>query len=441
MDSNDTQEIRTAADAGWHVSRYNVAARIPDSKMTAIFNTYRHTCARYTPIELCVMDILDEVPEDHPLIGRLAKRGVIANFDEREAFAMQRRVDCATAPRGEVAITICPTLACNFECPYCFATRGRGKMAPEVQDEIVALAGRMLDAGHARRLVITWFGGEPLMGAGAIDIISDELAAKGIGYTSRMVSNCLLFDEGLVQRAKERWNLNYVQVTLDGTEEVYNRTKAFVDYEGSAFQRVLDNMDLLLDAEITVAVRLNLHADNLDDLLALIDQLAERFGGRKGIGAYAAMLREDDGTLVGFDSETAAFEAYAAMTDRLLSTGLASQRAGNRNLKLNHCMADSDTAVTIMPEGTISKCEHYSETELVSSIDSDEWDTELLQSWKERWPATELCHGCPRYPICYNLRKCPYTRTPCNELERDIRIQQLIQSVAVEYRRAVEEDG
>ncbi len=70
MDSNATQKTRTAAEAGWHVSRYNIAARIPDSKMIAIFNTYTQTCGEYTPIELFIMNSLHEVPEDHPLIER-----------------------------------------------------------------------------------------------------------------------------------------------------------------------------------------------------------------------------------------------------------------------------------------------------------------------------------------------------------------------------------
>ena len=132
MNSNDVQTKRTAAEAGWHVSRYNIAARVPDSAMVAIFNTYRRTCAESAPIELYILGALDEASKNHPLIGRLARRGVIANYDEREAFELQRRVECVTARGGAVEITICPTLACNFECPYCFATRGRGKMAPEV---------------------------------------------------------------------------------------------------------------------------------------------------------------------------------------------------------------------------------------------------------------------------------------------------------------------
>ena len=81
MDSNDTQAVRTAAEAGWHVSPYNVAARVPNSKMTAIYNTFKRTCAVYTPIELYLMSVLDEAPETHPLIERLARRGVIVGKD------------------------------------------------------------------------------------------------------------------------------------------------------------------------------------------------------------------------------------------------------------------------------------------------------------------------------------------------------------------------
>ena len=63
---------RTAAEAGWRVSRYNVAAAIPGTAMTAIYNTYRRICGEYTPIELFIMSVLDEVSESHPLIERLA---------------------------------------------------------------------------------------------------------------------------------------------------------------------------------------------------------------------------------------------------------------------------------------------------------------------------------------------------------------------------------
>ncbi|MBE6480663.1 MAG: hypothetical protein E7Z98_09225, partial [Olsenella sp.] len=141
---HDNDSRRTAAQAGWHVSRYNLSAPVPGKKTVAIANLYKGTCAEYNPIELYLMSVLDEIAEDHPIIDRLAKRGVIANFDERAALETMGR--CACLGQRGVSLTICPTIGCNFDCPYCFENHRAGKMSPDVQDDVVALAERMMEA-------------------------------------------------------------------------------------------------------------------------------------------------------------------------------------------------------------------------------------------------------------------------------------------------------
>ena len=292
MDSSDVQKGRTAADAGWHVSRYNVAARVPDSKMTAIFNTYKHSCAEYTPIELFIMNSLDDVAESHPLIERLSTRGLIANYDEREAFELQRRLACATAPEGDVAITICPTLACNFECPYCFATRGRGKMSPEVQDDIVALTARMLDAAHAKKLTITWFGGEPLMATDVIEALSPRLIRlaeeRGCEYKAWVFTNGYLLNEDVVDLLL-RCRVKSVHIPLDGVGATNDATRRLVG-GGPTYQKIVENLGLL-KPPIKTLVRANVHEGNvaeIDDLKQAVLARAEEAGTI--LDFYAASL-------------------------------------------------------------------------------------------------------------------------------------------------------
>ena len=277
VESSDAQKPRTAAEAGWHVSRYNVSASIPGTKTTAIYNTYKRNCATYTPIELYFMSILDEVSEGHPLIERLARRGVIANYDEREAFELQRRLECTQAPDGEVAITICPTLACNFECPYCFATRGRGKMSLEIQDDIVALAARMLDAAHAKRLVITWFGGEPLMATSVIEALSPRLISlaeeRGCEYEAWIFTNGYLLDENVVDLLL-RCRVTHVHIPLDGVGATNDATRRLVG-GGPTYQRILGNLALLKPPMQTL-IRANVHEGNVAEIDALKKAVLDR---------------------------------------------------------------------------------------------------------------------------------------------------------------------
>ena len=285
-------EARTAGEAGWHVSRYNLYAKVPRTKKTAVFNTYRRSVVEYSPVETYLLSVVEELDEGHPIIARFARQGTIANFDEREAHEARRRLDCATAPGGTVSITICPTLACNFECPYCFATRGRGRMSARVRDDVVALAGRMCDAARARKLCVTWFGGEPLLAADVIEELSPRLIElcerRGAEYESWVFTNGYLITPQVVDLFA-RCRIGHVHIPLDGTEQTNDATRRLLG-GGPTFRRIMENVGLL-KPPISTLIRANTHAGNveqIDELKRLVQSRAREAG--VDVGFYAAAL-------------------------------------------------------------------------------------------------------------------------------------------------------
>ena len=196
MEENQ-ETARTAGEAGWHLSRYNLSAQVPGKDAVAIANLYRGTCAEYSPLELYLLSVLDRLREDHPIIGRFAARGIITRMDERAALETMGRAACSSA-RG-VGLTICPTMNCNFDCPYCFEQHRPGRMSPEVQDDVVALARRMMKSSGAKHLSVNWFGGEPLLAPDVIEALSERLMAlaeeMGAGYSAGIITNGFLLSQ------------------------------------------------------------------------------------------------------------------------------------------------------------------------------------------------------------------------------------------------------
>lgn len=350
-ESGQQKRPRTAGEVGWHVSRYNIMAPVPDSDLIVIFNPFRGICAEYNPIELYLLSILEELDEGHPVIERFAKRGVICNFDEREALEARRRLECATAHNGDVAITICPTMACNFECPYCFSNLGRGKMPPEVQDDVVALAGRMLDAARAKKLTITWFGGEPLLAPDVIESLSPRLIAlaeeRGCAYESWIFTNGYLISQDIVDMLG-RCRINRVHIPLDGIGDTNDATRRLVG-GGPTFERIMGNLGFL-KPPIKTLIRANTHEGNvsqLDDLKALVLKRAEETGNH--VKFYAASLVD----------VSPADEADSPMADYAFHGIEVSLRPENRHVPVgvdHDCVAQNLWKVAIDDAGYLYKC-------------------------------------------------------------------------------------
>lgn len=275
-----------AAPDGWRWTNHLVFQEVGEG--TLAFNTLTRELALLSPEEFGSPDECLELQE------RWFR--VPASTDDKSSADLVRLVLESLRQRPEHVTTyqVFTTMDCNARCFYCYE-KGRARptmsvgTAHKTADYIVRHCG-----GNKVRLA--WFGGEPLYNAQVIDLICNDLVERGIGYESSMISNGFLFDEKLIKRAAELWRLRQIQITLDGTESVYNAVKRYVDAgEKSPYQVVLANIRGLLDAGVRVTVRLNVSRANAKNLLALVDDLEARFAGARLLSVYCAMTGEFDG--------------------------------------------------------------------------------------------------------------------------------------------------
>lgn len=365
---------------------------------------------------------------------------VPASFDERNYTDQIRTVLLELNRRSpdKTKFTIFTTTDCNARCFYCYEMgRSRVPMTVETAHAVAAYIANVCGGSEVK---LGWFGGEPLYNQPVIDCITADLREKGVAYTSSMISNGYYLDAETAEKAVRDWKLRKVQITLDGTQDVYNRTKAYIDGDGNPFARALDHIACALDAGIAVSIRLNMDARNAADLGNLVDLLAERFGGRKNLSVYAAQIMDFHGNRKSFESEREAAERVIALREKIAACGLAGTGASfSRKMMLSCCMADNDATEVLLPDGRIGKCEHFSETEIIGDIFHETRDADLIREWKTHVVYPE-CEDCALYPRCIHLQKCDWSKFGCTESARAIKLSQLEKQILAAYRQAKHPD-
>lgn len=364
------------------------------------------------------------------------------NHDDRKLAKEVRAVGkmLEKKHKGISGYTILTTTDCNAHCFYCYEKgRKRISMKEETAEKVAAFIIRNAQDG---KVSLRWFGGEPLYHKSPISVICQRIKAAGIDYSSEMVSNGYLFDDATIAEAVGLWNLEKVQVTLDGSEEVYNRSKAFIYSEGSAYRRVLGNIHRLLDSGIQVSVRLNIGRHNADNLLELADILTAEFGGQKRFGVYSH-------TLFGVSSKELEvsppdgqrlelFEARMRLQEKLKGGKIAIEGKLPRALKLHRCMADNDASIVILPDGHLGKCEHYSDDHWIGHLASLKRNEKVLADFKRLREEIDACADCPLYPDCFRLALCEVA-VHCYPEEREEMLENVRETLLDFYRKKKDE--
>ena len=249
------------------------------------------------------------------------------------------------SPQTISAYTILPTTGCNARCFYCYE---KGTIPVTMTAETANKVVRYILAHRGEEKVcLSWFGGEPLYNVQVIDQICSELKEHDVTFKSKMTSNGYLFDAEMVQRAKDLWQLKNVQITLDGREKAYNLVKRYIYDNVNAFERVLKNIELLTKANIHVQVRLNVDKHNIEEMLLLLPLLHERFGDNKQLSVYSHELFGERTP----EDNAALYEQRMKLEQLIVECGYKRRRELQKDIKLNHCMADNDNSVIISPAG------------------------------------------------------------------------------------------
>lgn len=254
----------------WHVLKYVIFAK--SLNIVYCVNLLSGAFLSFTEEEYDLLFHKEKWDSNFNKIKKFVECGILVNFNEYEIIQTLIKLDNTYGEK--LILSICPTMDCNFNCPYCFEEHRKGKMSLEIQDKIIELVNKISKNEKINKLQITWFGGEPLLYPDIIESLSDRLikiAEKNkLKYFSNIITNGYLLNQknaDILTKAK----VDNYQITLDGVGSIHNKTRCLKNGEPT-FDKIIDNIK---NTKITgiIKIRQNIYKDNLNNIQELKDFL------------------------------------------------------------------------------------------------------------------------------------------------------------------------
>lgn len=347
----------------------------------------------------------------------LSSNGLLVHNNNNEeqiylqSFNIIRNIDKGDGFRN---YTILPTTACNARCFYCF----EAGYIPESMtiEKAREVAEYILKTRSSDEIRIFWFGGEPLCNVKVINEICSILEKNNINFSSKMLSNGLLFSKDIIQQAKNLWHMRKVQITFDGMQDEHNRRKNYLTKLENPFEKTINVVRDLLSEDIAVTIRINIDLDNYNSASELLDYLYLNFSGFKKFNVYPEMLYDASETWNSNRTEeqnSELLEKYKILYEKAVNLGLYQCKKINSRLKTCHCMANNPNYIVINQSGHLFLCDHCNDDSKVGNIHTGIINNEVYDAWVNRISISEKCKGCTFLPLCTPFSKCPDHNADC----------------------------
>jgi uncharacterized protein len=345
----------------------------------------------------------DALPND--VMAELRNREILVEASDKYDYYYSElmKFNARNNSRNTLSLVIAPTTACNFACPYCFESKKSPKtMSDEVIDK---LAHFVNEYEGAKEVLITWYGGEPLIAFDKMRKIYEALSQEGMPKISQqsIVTNGYCFDDDVIAFFKEKGCSN-IQITIDGLNDKHNRTRCLKNSPEPTFGRIINNI-CKIAAELTetpIHIRVNINKKNYKDFIEVYNFFKERFPGNKQIAVYPGIIREETPDKLTLCESSFRSSEIIEMHRLLREEGV--DTSDFPSMRQKGCMMHHISGFIIGPEGEIYKCwnDVSNPDAVIGNIDSSDFSNlpRYVKYSIEAIPFNDECKDCIAFPIC-----------------------------------------
>lgn len=178
--------------------------------------------------------------------------------------------------------TIQPSANCQLGCEYCGQVHEKINLTNDQSDQIFEYLKNQLEKYNYKRVDITWYGAEPLLGLNGMRYLSQKLInyteLRDMQYTASIITNGLAMKESVfMELAKMR--ITQFQITLDGTKSLHDGSRFMKSKKGKTYDRILTNIKNAVnnsnyeEYKCNILIRCNVSKKNYLDINNLIESI------------------------------------------------------------------------------------------------------------------------------------------------------------------------
>lgn len=370
----------------------------------------------YTDIfEKLLFDKYPDLTQELLALGFL----IAHDFVETEYLEDIRKTAVITNSGAPTYYMITPTMDCNARCYYCFEHGAHHeKMNLEVAN---ALADYIIANRDPDHLLIQWFGGEPLLEPDIIDVISKKLIDSRVTFAAKITTNGYLLTPEIIQKAKNEWNVQVIQITIDDIGENYNKIKNYIYKDDkNPFQKVIANIHKALDEGMRIRIRINFNPIEYEKTIFTVRFLNEEYSGKTNLHVYLAPIDSESKQIPPITGEFSdlhkhpiialldaeegfcSFGNYKSGTEIMSDIGEDILQKYYLNPIPTSCYGGCESSLNIDSRGDFYVCHRLFGRKEFSSgnVFEGRMNNEIAMSYKNPVLLYEKCNQCELLPIC-----------------------------------------
>ena len=353
------------------------------------------------PIELDSDDRFHNILQEKNILARKGE-------DHRRLIERQYKRDTLCFDNSHMDLSICPTLGCNFRCPYCFEHTQKDVvfMSSETVNKLISF---IQSFKSLKSISITWYGGEPTINR-AFDVVREithRIKSLDLDFKEGgLITNAYLLGKDKIDQLNEL-NINNVQITIDGPQETHDKRRILASGRPT-FMRIMENVDSLMNSSYTGScnIRVNLDQTNLASFFSIRKYLLERFEGKR-LTVYAGHVDTTTDNTKDSNCDLCAQEWTNFTVKQFRELSMPSgEGVYPLGAVFNICSANTRNSFVVGPEGELYKCwEDVGQNNMVVGNVSDDTpvtNNELVSLYSIGTDPflDQECKECSVFPIC-----------------------------------------